>query len=105
MIDGQNFSDQPVKSDMRTYEKIQKAATGQGDDYTTGCLLDYPFFKENYKLFVIDLCKQQAQINFTGNLARGEGATMFLIIEEAKKTVLDFSQGTMEVFCFNIVSI
>ena len=41
MIDGQNFFDQPVKIDLRTYDNIRKIATGQGDDYTTGCLLDY----------------------------------------------------------------
>ena len=43
MIDGKKFSDQPVKNDLRTYGNIQKIATGQGDDYTTGCLLEYIF--------------------------------------------------------------
>ena len=42
MIDGQNFFDQPVKNEIRTYDNIGKIATGQGDDYTTGCLHDYP---------------------------------------------------------------
>ena len=41
MIDGKNFSDHPVKNNKITYEKIREIATGQGDDYTTGCLLDY----------------------------------------------------------------
>ena len=45
IIDGKIFFDQPVKSYIRTYDKIQKLITGQGDDYTTGCLLDYPYFK------------------------------------------------------------
>ena len=44
MIDGKNCFDQPVKSYMRTYDNIRKIATGQVDDYTTGCLLDYPYF-------------------------------------------------------------
>ena len=44
----------------KTYEDIKRIATGQGDDYTTGCLLDYSYFKENYKLIAIDLSKQQA---------------------------------------------
>ena len=66
-IDGRNFFD------IKTYDNIRKIATGQGDDYTTGCLLDYPYFKENYKMIAIDLSKQQAlhadpraiqQINF-----------------------------------------
>ena len=77
MIDGKNFFDQPVKSDLRTYDKIKNIATGQGDDYTIGCLLDYSYFDNYYKMIAIDLSKQQAldadpkaiqQINFTGNL-------------------------------------
>ena len=106
MIDGRNFFDQPINSMTKTYENIRKIATGQGDDYTTGCLLDYSYFKENYKLIAIDLSKQQAldadpraiqQINFTANLQRAEGVTMFVIIEQAKETVFEFSQGTVKV--------
>ena len=77
MINGQNFFDQPVRNNLITYD-IQKIATGQGDDYTTGCLLDYDYFKKYYyKMIAIDLCKQHVldahpkaiqQINFTGNL-------------------------------------
>ena len=87
------FFDQPINSDLQTYENIRRIATGQGDDYTTGCLLDYSYFKENYKMIAIDLSKQQAldadpraiqQINFTENLAREQNTTMFCIIEEAK---------------------
>ena len=104
MIDGRNFFDQPINSMTKTYENIRKIATGQGDDYTTGCLLDYSYFKENYKLIAIDLSKQQAlgadptaiqQINFTANLDRDP--TMFFIIEQAKETVFEFSQGTVKV--------
>ena len=47
MIDGQEFFDQPVKGDMKTYDSIRKIAFGQGDDYTTDCLLDYPYFKQH----------------------------------------------------------
>ena len=57
MIDGQNIFDQPVKNDMRTYDNIRKIATGQADDYTIGCLLDYSYFKKHYKLIAIDLRK------------------------------------------------
>ena len=60
MIDRQNFFDQPVKYDLRSYDNIQKISTGQGDDYTADCLLDYPYFKENDKSIGIDLTKQQA---------------------------------------------
>ena len=60
MIDGKNFFDQPVKNDKVTYENIRKIATGQGDDYTTGCLLDNTYFKKYYKMIAIDLSRQQA---------------------------------------------
>ena len=106
MIDGKNFFDQPINSMTKTYENIRKVATGQGDNYTTGCLLDYSYFKDYYKMIATDLSKQQAldadpraiqQINFTANLDRAGNTTMFFIIEEAKETVLDFSQGTVKV--------
>ena len=58
-IAGKNFFDQPVKNDKVTYENIRKTTIGQGDDYTTGCLLDYTYFKKYYKMVAIDLSKQQ----------------------------------------------
>ena len=94
MIDGRNFFDQPINSMTKTYENIRKICAGQGDDYTTGCLLDYLYFKDNYKMIAIDLNKQQAldadpraiqQTNFTANLSREEGTTMFFIIKKAKE--------------------
>ena len=42
----------------KTYEKIRNIATGKGDDYTTGCLLECPYFQENYKMIAIDLSRQ-----------------------------------------------
>ena len=88
---------------MITLERFQQ---GLGNDYTIGCLLDYPYFKDYCKLIPIDISKQQTldadpkaiqQINFTENLDRDEGTTIFFITEEAKETVLDFSKGTVEV--------
>ena len=55
-----NFFNQPVKSEMRTYHNIQKIATGQGDNYIIGCLLDYNYFNKHYKMIAIDLSKRQA---------------------------------------------
>ena len=60
MIDRKNFFDQPIKNDKITYKNIRKIAIGQGDDYTTGCLLDSTYFKNYYKMIAIDLSKQQA---------------------------------------------
>ena len=99
MIDGRNFYDQPINSMNKTYENISKIAIGHGDDYTTGCLLDYTYFKENYKLIAIDLSKQQAldadpraiqQINFTANLDREENTTIFLLLNKQKKLLRTF---------------
>ena len=60
VIDGWNFFEQPVKNNFITYDNIWKIATGQGDDYTTGCLLDYNYFNSYYKMTATDLSKQQA---------------------------------------------
>ena len=106
MINGENLFDQPIKNNKVTYENIRKIAAGQGDDYTTGCLLDYLYFKDTYKMISIDLSKQQAldadpranqQINFTANLDRAGDTRIYFILEEAKETIRDFSQGTVKV--------
>ena len=55
-----NFFDQPIEDDKVTYQIIRKITTGQGDDYPTGCLLDYIYFKNHYKMIAVDLRKQQA---------------------------------------------
>ena len=125
MIYGENFFDQPVKKNKVTYENIRKIATGQpikgnkvtyenirkidtgqGDDYTTGCLLDYVYFKDNYEIIAVDLIKQQAldadpranqQINFTANLDRANNTRIYFTLEEANENKLEFSQGTVKV--------
>ena len=106
VINGENFFDQPIKNNKITYDNMRKIATGQGDDYTTGCLLDYPYFADTYKMIAVDLSKQQAldsdprasqQINFTANLDRTGNTRVYFILEEAKETILDFSQGTVKV--------
>ena len=54
-----NFFDQTARNNLITYDNIQKITTGQGDDYTTGCLLDYNYFNNYYKMISIDLSKWQ----------------------------------------------
>ena len=109
MTNGKNIFDHKVKTDLKTYENIRMISKDQGDDYKTGCLLDYPYFKNYLKMVAMDLCKHQAldadpkavqQITFTENLEYLGNRTMFFIIEEAKETILDFSQGTVRVWCF-----
>ena len=99
MITGENFFGQPIKNKKITYDNIRKIATGYGDDYTSGCLLDYPYLIETYKMIAIDLSKQKAiqQINFTANLDRAGNTRVYFILEEAKETVLHFSQGIVKV--------
>ena len=59
IINGKNFYDQPIDSDIKQYEKIRKLTTGQGADYTTGCLLDYDYIKNHYKLIAIGWNRQK----------------------------------------------
>ena len=101
-----NLFDQLVKNDERTYDNIRKTPTDQGDDYTSGCLPKYVYFKNYYKMTAIHLSKQQAlyarpkaiyQINFTTNLDRAGKTAMYFNIEKVKETVLDFSWGTVKV--------
>ena len=106
MVDGKKFLDQPINNMIKTYKNIRKITIGQGDDYTTGCLLDYTYFKKYYKMIAIDLSKQQAldadpkaiqQINFTAHLDRADNTRFYFILEEAKETVFGFSQGIVKI--------
>ena len=106
LINGENMFDQPIKNNKVTYKNIRKIATGQGDGYTTGCLLDYSYFMDTYKMIALDLSKQQVldadpraiqQINFTANLNRAGNTRIYFILEEARETILDFLQGTVKV--------
>ena len=105
MINGENFFDQPIKNNKVTYENIRKICTGSGDDYTTGSLLDYPYFKESYKMIAVELSKQQAldvdpraiqQINVTTNLDRAGNTRIYFILEEAKETILNCEKETVK---------
>ena len=99
------FFDQTIKNNLTTYNR--KIATGQGDNYTTWCLLSYRYLEKYYELNAIDVSKQPKLdvnlkaielINFTGNLEND--ATMLFVIAKAKETVLDFSIGTVKVLRF-----
>ena len=106
MINGKNFFDQPIKNYKVTYENIRQICTGCVNDYTTGSLLDYPYFKESYKMIAVDLSKQKAldadpraiqQNNFTANLDRAGNTRIYFIPEEAEETILNSAQGTVKV--------
>ena len=85
---------------------LKKIVTGHGDDHAAGCLLDYACFKYYCKMIPIDLSNQKEldadhraikQFNFTVNLDKGGNTRINFILEEARETVLDFSQGTVKV--------
>ena len=104
-IDGRNFYDQSINDSIKQYNKIRKILAGQGDDYTTGCLLDYVYFKNYFWLITADLSKQKAldadpkaiqKIIFTGQ-ADDEALTVFYILEKSKETTVEFAKGTTKV--------
>ena len=105
MINGEKFFDQPIKDNKVTYENIRKVAAGKGDDYTTDCLLDYIYFRDNYKMIAVDLSRQQAldpdprkiqQINFIANLVRAGDTRVHFNLEKSRDTKLNFAQGTVK---------
>ena len=108
-IDGREFYDQPINDSIKQYDEIRKISTGQGDDYTTGCLLDFAYFEKNYRLIAVDLSKQKAldadsraiqQIIFTGKIKATEANTrviIYFVLEKPKETILQFAKGTTKV--------
>ena len=108
-IDGRNLFDQPFNDSIKQYDEVRKISTGQGDDYTTGCLLDYSYFENNYRLIAVDLSKQNVldddsrathQIIFTARIKAAVANTrvvIFYILEKSNETILEFSKGTTKV--------
>ena len=100
-IDGRNFYDHAINYSIKQYNEIRKISIGQGDDYTTGCLLDFAYFKEKYRLIAADLSKQKAldadsraiqQIIFTVKVSAD--VVIYYIFAKSKETILEFSKGT-----------
>ena len=104
LIDGRNFYDQPINDQIKKYDEIRKIATRKGDDYTTGCLIDYRYFKDHYQLIAVDLSKQKElhadpgaiqQIGFYGKL--GTNPQVCTVLQKSKETILEFHKGTAKV--------
>ena len=108
-IDGRNFYDQPINDSIKQYDEIRKVSTGQGADYTTGCLLNFAYFEKNYRLIAADLSKQKPldadskaiqQIISTGKIkstVADARVIIYYILERSKETILQFSKGTTKV--------
>ena len=104
LIDGKNFFNHPINDSIKQYDEIRKTAIGQGDDYTTGCLLDYQYFKDHYNLIAVDLSKQKEldadsraiqQIEFYEVLKTN--SQVCTALEKSKKAMLEFYKGTAKV--------
>ena len=104
LIDGRNFYDQPISDQIKKYDEIRKIATGKRNDCTTGCLLDYQYFKNYYQVIAVDLNKQKElhadpraiqQIEFYGILKTN--SQVCTVLEKSKETVLEFYKGTAKV--------
>ena len=103
-IDGRNFYDQPINDLIKQYDEVRKVSTGQGDDYTTGCLLDFAYFEKSYRLIAADLSKQKAldddpraiqQIIFAGKASKN--VIIYYIPEQSKEAIIQFSKATTNV--------
>ena len=104
LIDSRNFYDQPINDQIKKYDETRKIATEKGDNYATGCLLDYQYFKDHYQLIAVDLSKQKEldanprtskQTEFYGKL--GTNSQVCTVLEKSKETVLEYSKGTVKV--------
>ena len=104
IIDGRNFYDNPIESDIEKYRELKKVIIGKGEDYSTGSLLDYNYFKKHYKL-VVDLSKQKEldadpraiqQIEF--NYMLETNSTTYWVLEKFIETILEFYKGTVKVY-------
>ena len=109
IIDGRNFYDNPIESDIEKYRELKKVIIGKGEDYTTGSLLDYNYFKKHYKLIAVDLSKQKEldadpraiqQIEFKYMLEgnNDNNSTIYWVLEKSKETILEFYKGTVKVY-------
>ena len=105
IIDGRNFYDNPIESDIDKYRELKKVMIGKGEDYTTGSLLDYNYFKKHYKLVAVDLSKQKELdadpraiqlIEF--NYILGTNSTIYWVLEKSEETILEFYKGTAKVY-------
>ena len=108
LIYGIHFYDQSINDWTNQYGEIRKVSTWYGDDYTTGCLLDYSYFKDHYRLIAVDLSKQKAldadpraiqQIVFQGVVGGDDDTkiSLYTILEQSKETILEFTKGTAKV--------
>ena len=105
IIDGRNFYDNPIESDIEKYRELRKVMIGKGEDCTTGSLLDYNYFDKHYKLVAIDLSKQKEldadpraiqQIELKYML--GTNSNIYWVLEKSKETILEFYKGTVKVY-------
>ena len=108
-IDGRDFYDQPINDLIKQYDEVRKISIGKGDDYTTGCLLDFAYFQKKLQINCSWVKQEKAldadsraiqKIIFTGKIKVKEENTrviIYYILEKLKETILEFSKGTTKV--------
>ena len=103
IIDGRNFYDNPIESDIEKYRELKKVTIGKGEDNTTDSLLDFNYFNKHYKLVAVDLSKQKEldadpraiqQIEFKYMLRTN--STIYWVLEKSKETILESDKGTIK---------
>ena len=105
IIDGRNFYNNPIESEIEKYRELTKVMIGKGEDNTTGSLFDFNYFDKHYKLVAVDLSKQNEldadpiaiqQIEFKYMLRTN--STIYWVLEKSKETILEFDKGTVKVY-------
>ena len=105
IIDGRNFYENPIESDIEKFKELKKVMIGKGEDYTTGSLLDYDYFEKHYKSVAVDLSKQREldadpraiqQVEFKYILETN--STIYWVLEISKEIILEFYKGTVKVY-------
>ena len=102
IIDGSNFYDNPIETNIEKYRELKKVMIGKGEDYTTGSLLDFNYFDKHYKLVAVDLSKQKEldadpraiqQTEFKYMI--GTSSIIYWVLEKSKGTILEFYKETV----------
>ena len=105
IIDGRNFYDNPIESDIEKYRELKKVMIGKGECYTTGSLLDFDYFKKHYKLVAVDLSKQKELDAYQRAIQQielkymlGTNSTIYWLLDKSEETILEFYKGTVKVY-------
>ena len=105
IIDGRNFYDNPIKSEIEKYRELTKVMIGKGEENSTGSLFDFNYFNKHYKLVAVDLSKQKELHADPGAIQQIEfkymvstNSTIYWVLEKSEETTSEFDKGTVKVY-------